>query len=323
MRDRIGLEDLEFIESETLDEEPWDYSYDSLRKNEVGPERPFARDRDDAPEGDVGSPVEDTVGSAVDAGPGDFVPLDQAELDDLFWEIEPEQIDDVESDVSWEEFALLEDGTDEDDEDYEVVEHRLTREDRALQVAAEIAADAGWTRVEALLLAEVLAYHSVHGKTRGALRALTSEWDVTPAELRLLFDLRAAWRSGGFNRTYWASTAYEGWPNLSWQQALRITRELRFESADEVMLFVDDCFEDWASTPRLIDAYFNFSGYLDAVIQHMGTFGREEEHLMPPFVDYSWFGDEHEEFAPGSPEWCDLFGMGLLLNNGLGREKYP
>ena len=324
MRHRVNEADLEFIEAESTDEEPWDHSDDLFMPEKKAPlpsSGIHAGEKQGPPTGRDGCGHADS--DLGIAGPETDAPNDVSNLDDLFWSVDSEPSSEAEPEVSWEEFALLEDDTEEDDQEDAPVEARLSQDERALQVAAEIAVDAGWTRDEALLLAEVLAFHSVHGKTRGALRALTCEWRVTPAELRLLFDLRAAWRGAGFNRTYWAAMARDGRPNLSWQQALRVVRELRYESAEEIMLFVDDCFEDWAFTPSLIAAYSNFAGYLDGVIQHMATIGRGDQHLMPPFVEYALFADEKDQLEPGSPEWCDLFNFGLTSNNGLGREKYP
>lgn len=324
MREPISKEDLEFINAEQTDTDDWDcldtpIYPDQSYSNDLSPNQPNEAIK--TTDREVGSTFEESYSFEDECSVSEEAHLDQS---DLLTALEFEDADyDFQEDPSWERFALSENLPDENYRDDDTSSDQLSPEERALQIAIAIALEADWTRDEAFLIAEVLIFHGSHGKTRGALRELICEWGVSPEELRVLFELRMAWRSGGFNRTYWAATAYDGWENLSWLQALRLSSELRLDSAEAIMLFVTDCFEDWSSTPRIINAYTSFRAYLDAVLEHMDSFGRGAEHLMPPFLEYALFEGESQEISSGSLEWNELSHLGLLPGNGLGEEKNP
>lgn len=200
----------------------------------------------------------------------------------------------AEVDIDWQEYALNEDLIDTTDEDpvEEVTVSRLSTLDRARQVAARLAAEADWSKRQIPVLVEILAVHKCHGKTITALKRLLLEDDVTPAELAIMHDLRLKWGGGGYNRDYCRNEATDGWPNISWQQALRLLRCLNVDNADELILFVDDCFDDWCRDEGLLKAYPKFIYYLDRVIENANGTAFVTAERVAPFVDYSLFNDE-------------------------------
>ena len=201
--------------------------------------------------------------------------------------------------IDWQDYAL--DGTAVDQAkpptSKELPVSRLTHLERARQVASRLASEVEWGKRDIPILVEILAYHKCHGKTITALRTLLIEEEVTPAELAVLHDLRMQWGSGGYNRVYNGNKARDGWPNISWQLALRLARVVRADNAEEILLFVDDCFEDWCDTPGLLYAYPIFIHYLDRVIDSMHRSYVYRDVDSPPFVDYRLFPDDEDEYS--------------------------
>ena len=236
----------------------------------------------------------------------------EAEEDGLF-------IDDEEPpEIPWEDFALLEDDVAESEGELDDSGNvdALTLEEKATQEAARIATQAGWRRGQLGALVEVLVYHRCHYKTVGAVTALLVEQQVTPDELSLLHELRNAWAGGGYNRVYRGGSAEDGWPGVSWQIALELRRTLRCETVGEVFLFVDDCFDDWSSSPRLITSWPDFKRYLTHVLNHMEALGGFWEGRVPAFIPYELFPEEECVEVPGGPGWKELERYEMLAHQG-------
>lgn len=201
------------------------------------------------------------------------------------------------SDYDWEEYALDDDLLDSNDK-YEVEElpNRISPLRKARQVAEAVALEAGWEVDDLEALIEILVHHNCHGKTRSALKALIVDWDVTPEELAVLHEVRFFWESSGYNRTFRGNEACEGRPSASWRLCLRLVRQLQAESLEEVIIFVEDCFQNWCDSPSMVLAYPIFSLYLDYVINHMAQVGDICGQRMPPFIDYDLFPDEESYY---------------------------
>jgi hypothetical protein len=168
---------------------------------------------------------------------------------------------------------------------------------KARQVAAELAAEAGWPLDDLAKLVEVLLHHRSHGKTRVALRQLLQDEEVTPDELTIMHDLRLQWGGGGYNRCFRSGKAEDGWPNVSWQLALRLLRELQAGSVEEILLFVEDCFQQWNDSPRMLNAFPIFAYYLNNVIEHMRRVAEDCGQRMPPYVDFDLFPDHEGDYG--------------------------
>ncbi|MCU5784530.1 hypothetical protein MA04_03830 [Alcanivorax balearicus MACL04] len=167
---------------------------------------------------------------------------------------------------------------------------------KARQVAAELATEAGWSLDDLAKLVEVLLHHRSNAKTRAALRQLLIKDDVTPDELTIMHDLRLQWGGGGYNRCFRSGKAEDGWPNVSWQLALRLLRELQADSAEEILLFVEDCFQQWNDSPRMLNAFPIFAYYLNNVIEHMRRVAENCGERMPPYVDFDLFPDYEGDY---------------------------
>ena len=213
---------------------------------------------------------------------------------DLFEEADEEEEDDLES------FYIELDPEDlgQDDEPEELPE-RLTHREKAEGVAAGLAVEGEWLKKDMGILVDVLAHHRSHGKTQSALRELLVKKQVTPEELHVLHELRKIWGTGGYNRTYRKEEAVDGWPNISWRLALDLTRALKADDAAEVLLFVEDCFQDWNVSADKIAAFPIFSYYLQHILDHMEEMARCCGQPPPAYIEYEFF----EQDDDGWEQW--------------------
>ena len=188
----------------------------------------------------------------------------------------------------------------EDQEDHEPAS-RLTVQEKAEGAAATLAYEAGWLRRDIDVLTEVLSHHKSHGKTVAALRRLLVEQEATPQELETLHEIRQLWGGGGYNRTYYGAKAKEGWTMVSWPLALTLVRQLQSDSAEEILLFVEDCFEEWSESPKQLAAFPIFVNYLGHVLEHMERVSQSCGQAMPAYIDYDFF----EETDDGLDDWFE------------------
>lgn len=227
---------------------------------------------------------------------------DADKFEEIEFDDDLEGIADIEPDahasIDWQEYALDEDLIDTVSEELveEAIVSRMSALERARQVAARLAAEADWCKQQIPILVDVLASHKSHGKTIEALKTLLIEDLVTPAELAIMHDLRLRWGGGGYNRDYRFNEAVDGWPNVSWQQALRLLRCLAVDNADEIILFVDDCFDDWCRNEGLLRAYPKFVFYLNQVVENTNGTAVHAAAKVSPYIDYSLFNDEDDYY---------------------------
>jgi len=215
-------------------------------------------------------------------------------LDELFEEISDDAEDELES------FYIELDPEDpgQDDEPEELPE-RLTHREKAEGIAAGLAVEGEWLKKDMGILVDILAHHRSHGKTQSALRELLIKKQVTPSELHVLYELRKIWGSGGYNRTYRKQQAEDGWPNVSWRLALDLTRAVKSDDAVEVMLFVEDCFQDWNASTEKITAFPIFSYYLQHILDHMEEMALCCGQAPPAYIEYDFF----EKDDDGWEQW--------------------
>ncbi|WP_290523670.1 hypothetical protein [Alcanivorax sp.] len=213
---------------------------------------------------------------------------------DLFEEADEADEDDLES------FYIELDPEDlgQDDEPEELPE-RLTHREKAEGIAAGLAVEGEWLKKDMGILVDVLAHHRSHGKTQSALRELLVKKQATPEELHVLHELRKIWGTGGYNRTYRKEEAVDGWPNISWRLALDLTRALKADDAAEVLLFVEDCFQDWNASAEKIAAFPIFSYYLQHILDHMENMALCCGQPPPAYIEYEFF----EQDDDGWEQW--------------------
>ncbi|WP_144957603.1 hypothetical protein [Pseudomonas oryzihabitans] len=154
------------------------------------------------------------------------------------------------------EYLETEDKTDE-------VVDKLSREDRALQKAAELIGKANWA-ISTLPLVQQIFVMSGWGATRLALER-EIEKGLTPEELILAAHVKVIWAE---NDIYWITFDKTGSSRLSyyvlsWPTALLIVRS--FESipqVEEIEVFLEKLFASWYENNTLRRAFKAFARYL-------------------------------------------------------------
>src|SRR5690606_31088728 len=143
------------------------------------------------------------------------------------------------------------------------ISDRLSREDRALQKAAELILKADWP-LSTLPLVQQIFVASGWGATRIALER-EIEKGLIPEELILASHIKIIWAE---NDVYWIAFDKNGGSRpshyvLSWPTALLVVRS--FESLpqiEELELFLDELFETWYGSGYLRRVFRAFSRYL-------------------------------------------------------------
>lgn len=140
---------------------------------------------------------------------------------------------------------------------------KLSREDRALQKAAELIGKANWP-LSTLPLVQQIFFMSGGGQTRIALEREIDK-GMTPAELVLAAHIKVIWAE---NDIYWIAFDRTGSSRLShyvlsWPTALLIVRS--FESlpqVEEIEVFLENLFTSWYENIVLRRAFKAFGRYL-------------------------------------------------------------
>lgn len=140
---------------------------------------------------------------------------------------------------------------------------KLSREDRALQKAAELIGKTNWP-LSTLPLVQQIFFMSGGGQTRLALEREIGK-GMTPAELVLAAHIKVIWAE---NDIYWIAFDKTGSSRLShqvlsWPTALLIVRS--FESlpqVEEIEVFLESLFASWYENTTLRRAFKAFARYL-------------------------------------------------------------
>lgn len=177
------------------------------------------------------------------------------------------------------------------DEDEPGLDEPLTleAEQRAIQEATKIANNVGWGHSELPILKEILAHHKLHGKTKKALIKLILEQNASAEELAILHELRMYWMSSGYNRISGHTESREGWASLPWFEGLELLRGLKAGCAEEAMMFVDDCFEDWNNDTGLLVEFPVFALYLLRIIDIYSSPTFKKGYIPSLYFDHQLF----------------------------------
>jgi len=216
-------------------------------------------------------PFTDEIEASIDEFEDDVFEIEEVE-DTL---IIPE-IDDslIEKEFGWDDL----DDFDEIDEretvdpfyGYPVVtEGKLTRWERAKQIAIEVIQSSDWD-VENLSLLQQVFFQNGWGAARLAIEHELAK-GLTPEELDLALYIRELWTE---NQQYWISFIHinsnqfgqqtrAAYKNMSWPESLRIIRSFsNVPSEEEIQLFIDQIYDDWYCSVKLQRQYKAFIKYL-------------------------------------------------------------
>jgi hypothetical protein len=223
----------------------------------------------------------------------DILPTNSANLTDFAYE------------HAWDEFEPI--GVEYDDEITGTdifnlpTDNRLTRLERARQVALELGIEYGWDEDGINVLTMIFFKHWWSATRRSMRREL--EAGVTPDELILAEQVREIWReypefSEAHHRAFEISQRYF---HLSWPNALSLIRSFgAYPDPAEIEKLLVDLYEHWRDKPSLIYAYSSFRHYIEYQI------GRGRSTLKePPNLSFESENYNSEEWEGGQTDSPD------------------
>ncbi|GGQ22792.1 hypothetical protein [Shewanella litoralis] len=192
-------------------------------------------------------------------------------------------------DSQWEYIVLEDKFFDvEDNIDYDELKYheRLLPQERARQLTSELALEYFVDDLLFVQLENVLIFHKCHGQTKKAMRELLKE-NIQANELALILELREYWVGREcFARTYYNSCPDIKFNNLSWILGLAMIRLHNFDDIEEAIQYLEDCFDDWSQSLRLLDGFRSFRSYILHIVDHTLK-------DLPPYLDYQNFVDDN------------------------------
>jgi hypothetical protein len=186
------------------------------------------------------------------------------DFEDKYLEELPQELN--EQEFNWDNF----DDFDELDDIYEEPEKitkdgKLTREQRANQIAVEILKKYDWDDKYLSLLRETFEINRYPASRTAIERQLKN--GMYPEELELALFIRELWASNGH---YWLSffSIYDKQTqrqnnSIGWKYPLQIIRSFTYlPSQDEIQFFIERAYDDWCSSTKLCEEFQSFILYL-------------------------------------------------------------
>lgn len=169
----------------------------------------------------------------------------------------------------------------------ELFSDALTREQRALQIAAQVADDYGWDRAGIALLAEVFGRYSWSACQVAVRRAI--DQGMTQKEFAIAARVREMW---SLRCEFWVALSYgsliQRYALLTWPGALSLIRSFEgYPDVDEVESLLDMCLEQWLRSSHL---QLQFQSFLSWALYRC-----ENRCERRGFDAWSDFGDCMEE----------------------------
>ena len=242
-----------------------------------------------------------TVGDLLDCGENfaehviyqEVEPIHVAELqlkidadqDDIHLEIDDESdewetlavADDLDEESVWESTAHpAEIDQPPTPRDFSEFPDRLTRAERALQVAMNVGTEFGWDRAGIKLLAIIFDRYWWSASQVAIRRELAS--GMTPHELVLAEDVRQIWYQ---HPEFWSASGASGeivqrYSLISWPTALSLIRSFKgYPQAEEVESLLNEYFEKWYDSDRL---QRRFPGFYSFALYCVGSYGDLPEY---------------------------------------------
>jgi hypothetical protein len=205
------------------------------------------------------------------------------ELDEFSFEDEDNLTTaEVSDNPDYEELAFLDDGQDFNELDYfdqridnDYIEYdklllsaKLSRKERARQVAAEVLARHNWDYESLELLTEIFTLH-LWGRCRVAIEKQMRQ-GLTPDELALAHEIRIFWKC---NEQFWASlytsqnieysTTNAIYQSLSWVGAIEVVRAFNgTPDAEELCNWIEEIYQLWYLNESSMRRFPSFSLFL-------------------------------------------------------------
>jgi len=247
---------------------------------------------------------EDILGNDLD-----FIdPQDEEVADDLIW-------DDFDDADEYDELAHR------DSEEEIQTGGKLSREQRALQVAIDILEYSGWDNKHSVLLQQIF-FENGWSAAKTAVKNLIDR-GVTPEELYLARKIKRFWMG---NERYWTTfhriknnacskQAHDGYKNMSWPESIRIINCFpSLPDIEEIYKLIDDTFEFWYSNQRLRNSFKAFLKFLKYRTGSMNrTLSGDYEYFFIESPDMDTGVDSDNLNITGSVQSYELSEMGINL----------
>jgi hypothetical protein len=189
----------------------------------------------------------------------------------------------------------------------DIFSDRLTREQRALQIAAEVAEDYGWDRAGIVLLAEVFERYSWSASQMAVRRAI--EHGMTQKEFAIAAGVRQMWSE---RCEFWVASSYgtlvQKYAMLTWPGALGLIRSFEgYPGVEEVESMLDICLEQWLRSREL---QLRFHSFLAWVLHRCES--RGEMRGFDAWTDFGGCPGEDDDLDDGALlRELDSYGISL------------
>lgn len=244
-----------------------------------------------------------------------FVSEDEPSIEDEFDWDSIEDFDDV--DVS-NNYTFGQDG-------HVAIEGKVSRAERAKQIATEVILSYDWD-IHNLSLLQQVFYENGWAAARVAIEYELGR-GLMPEELELAIFVRRLWTE---NQQYWISFIHvrsklsgqatrAAYKNMSWREALRIIRAFgKIPAEEEIQLLIEELYDDWYTSPYLqkqYKAFIRFLKYRTGSVRHTLP-ANELFSFIPAYEQETWSDLPRDDIKIGQ-NVEELKKQGIDLENML------
>ena len=235
--------------------------------------------------------VHDDVNLALEEGSTADVIPDETEEDDEWETIDV--INEFDDESFWEE------PTDQaaidslpTQRDFSEIPDRLTRAERALQVAMKVGEEFDWDRKGIKLLAIIFDRYWWSASQAAIRREIAA--GMTPQELMLAEDVRQIWYQ---HPEFWSASGAFGeivqrYTLISWPTALSLIRSFKgYPQSEEIESLLNSCFERWQESAGL---QRRFQGFYTYALYRVGAYG--DLHGYDGWVIFDQYSTDESDF---------------------------
>jgi len=182
-----------------------------------------------------------------------------------------EEIEEQSNDYNWDEYENLTEFDENANQnlthpkiilDEELFSNRLSKSERAKQVALDVITQHRWDR-EALPLLQDIFIENGWAACKSAIQRRI-EAGLTLEELSLAHEIKTYWAN---SEIYWIHLRYQAHAsrkNMTWITALKLTRAFNgFPDIYEIIVFIDETYDAWYSSPKLQKRFPGFYMFLE------------------------------------------------------------
>ena len=190
--------------------------------------------------------------------------------DDYYVYEDQDDVDAQEDDYEFQDYVEIDEPSDREEIIREVAgKQKLTRSERAHQMAVDIIAKYDWSRAHLPLLHEIFIEKGWAMARVSIVREMNK--GLTPDELKIAFYIRQLWTE---STHYWISFIHvtnnamhqqtrDAYKNMSWPEALRIIRTFNnTPSEEEVQSLLEALYDDWYGSVKKQREFKTFIRYV-------------------------------------------------------------